>query len=90
MKFWRIVDCFGSKQKIGNVKRCLVYYLCKTHTFLILLFFGIYYRVTPYKDEKGIYKKYLGSDYNIYDNKKYSLLISNHVSWTVSLSKLLT
>jgi hypothetical protein len=45
--------------------------------------FGMFYKVTNYKDEKNIYKKYLGESYCIEDHKKYSLIISNHVSWTV-------
>ena len=39
--------------------------------------FGIFYSVKSYKDETGIYKKYLGEDYNVEENKKYSLIISN-------------
>jgi len=44
---------------------------------------GMFFKITPYIDKFKIYKKYLG-DYYILDNqKKYSLIISNHVSWSV-------
>jgi hypothetical protein len=44
---------------------------------------GIYYKVIYYEDNKLIYKKYLGEDYQIEKNSKYSLIISNHISWSV-------
>jgi hypothetical protein len=44
---------------------------------------GIFYDVKYYEDKKGIYKKYLGEDYKIEKNTKYSLIISNHISWSV-------
>lgn len=38
--------------------------------------------------EEAVYKKYLGKDYVIdeFDKEKYSLIISNHVSWLVSFN----
>jgi hypothetical protein len=48
--------------------------------------FGMFYKVTPYSDEKNIYKKYLGENYELNKDKKYSLIISNHSSWSVKIN----
>lgn len=43
----------------------------------------MFYKITPYDDKTNIYKKYLGEEYDSNQDKKYSLIISNHVSWSV-------
>jgi len=80
-----LVDSFGTKENIGNTKRFFVYYLCKIYVFICMKTLGIFYTIRNYEDINGIYKKYLGDDYQIEKNKKYSLIISNHISWTVIL-----
>ena len=77
------MDLFGSKENVGKTKRFFVYYLCKIFTFGVLVPMGSFYKVRTYTDEKGIYKKYLGEDYEIEKNTKYSCIISNHISWNV-------
>lgn len=60
-----------------------MYYLCKIYVYFVIKSLGIFYKTKNYEDAKGIYKKYLGEDYEIEKNMKYSLIISNHLSWIV-------
>lgn len=72
-----------SNELLKEQKRFFVYYSCKFYSFLCKITLGIFYSEKNFEDKKEIYKKYLGDDYQIEKNTKFSLIISNHVSWSV-------
>ena len=68
--------------KFKFIKNIIYSYGCR----LILFSMGciIPHKIKYEKKSEEIYKKYLGPDYKINYNKKFSTLVTNHVSWVES------
>lgn len=59
--------------------------ITKIYSFIIMILFGIIFKVSKPDNIDLIYKKYLGSNYILKYDENYSSIISNHISWTVKL-----
>ena len=72
----------GKTTKYKFIKDIIYSYGCR----LVLFSMGciIPHKIRDEKKSKEIYQKYLGPTYEISYNKKYSTIVTNHVSWVES------